>query len=74
MLTYKFSGFADEIDPSIDKQIETLKEIGVEYMELRSVDKINVGDFKMSFAKEIKEKLDKNGIKVSAIGSPIGKI
>ena len=74
MLTYKFSGFADEIDPSLDKQIATLKEINVEYMELRSVDKINVGDFKMSFAKQIKEKLDQNGIKVSAIGSPVGKI
>ena len=74
MLKYRFSGFADEIDPSLDKQIETLKEINVGYMELRSIDKINVGDFTMSFAKEVKEKLDKNGIKISAIGSPIGKI
>lgn len=74
MLTYNFSGFADEIAPELDAQIATLKEIGVEYMELRSVDKINVGDFTMDFAKEIKEKLDANGIKVSAIGSPIGKI
>ena len=74
MLKYNFSGFADEIAPELDKQIETLKEINVEYMELRSVDTINVGDFTMDFAKKVKAQLDENGIKVSAIGSPIGKI
>ena len=74
MLKYNFSGFADEIAPELDAQIATLKEIDVKFMELRSVDKINVGDFTVEFAKEIKAKLDEAGIKVSAIGSPIGKI
>ncbi len=74
MLKYNFSGFADEISPNLDEQISTLNEIDVKYMELRSVDKINVGDFTQRLAKKIKKKLDENGIKVSAIGSPIGKI
>ena len=52
-MKYNFSGFADEIAPELDAQIATLNEIGVKYMELRSVDKINVGDFTMEFAKEI---------------------
>ncbi len=74
MLNYIFSGFADEISTDLDEQIKTLKEINIKYMELRSVDKINVADFTEDFAKEVKSKLDANGIKVSAIGSPVGKI
>ena len=43
-------------------------------MELRSIEGVNVSKFTLPYAKEVKEILDANGIKVSAIGSPIGKI
>ena len=68
------TGFADEIDKDIDKQIALLKQIGVSYIEFRSGDGINVADYTLEQARALKEKLDANGIKVSAIGSPIGKI
>ncbi len=74
MLKYTLSGFADEIASDLDAQIATLKEINVNHIELRSVDEINIGDFTDEFAGKVKEKLDANGIKVSALGSPIGKI
>lgn len=74
MLKYIFSGFADEISPNLDEQIATLKELNINYLELRSVDKINIADFTIDFAKEVKAKLNTNGIKVSSLGSPIGKI
>jgi len=74
MLKYTFSGFADEISKDLDTQIATLKEIGITHLELRSVDAVSIADFTMDFASEVKSKLDANGIKVSAIGSPIGKI
>ena len=61
------SCFADEIAESLDRQIEVLSRIGISYVELRSADGINVSDFTMDFAKEVK-------IRISAIGSPIGKI
>ena len=74
MIKHTFSGFADEISPELDLQISTLKEIGVTHLELRSIDKINVSDFTEEYAKEVKATLDANGIGVSAIGSPVGKI
>ena len=68
------SCFADEIAESLDRQIEVLSRIGISYVELRSADGINVSDFTMNFAKEVKKKLDQANIRISAIGSPIGKI
>lgn len=68
------SCFADEIAESLDRQIEVLSRLGISYIELRSADGINVSDFTMDFAKEVKKKLDQANIRISAIGSPIGKI
>ncbi|MBE5960969.1 MAG: sugar phosphate isomerase/epimerase, partial [Lachnospiraceae bacterium] len=39
-----------------------------------SADGINIADFSMEEAKKVKERLDAQGVKVSALGSPIGKI
>ena len=50
------SCFADEIAESLDRQIEVLSRLGISYVELRSADGINVSDFTMNFAKEVKEK------------------
>lgn len=68
------SGFADEIDISLDKQIETLKKLGISWIEFRSAEGINVADHTIEQARAVKEKLRQNGIRVSALGSPIGKI
>ncbi len=68
------SGFADEISPALDKQLETLNELGIEYMEIRAVDGKGLVQYSLDEVKAIKAKLDAHGIKVSSIGSPIGKI
>ena len=68
------SCFADEIAASLDRQIEVLQELGIRYIELRSADGINVSAFTPEYACTVKQKLDAAGIRVSAIGSPIGKI
>jgi len=70
----KLTGFADEIDTDIHKQIKLLNELSMKYIELRSVGGKNVADFTWEEAENIKEILEKHDIKVSAIGSPIGKI
>ncbi len=49
------SCFADEIAESLDRQIEVLSRLGISYVELRSADGINVSDFTMNFAKEVKK-------------------
>lgn len=68
------TGFADEIDTCVDKQIALLKQLGISWVEYRSGDGKSIANYTLEEAKALKEKLDANGIKVSAIGSPIGKI
>lgn len=68
------SGFSDEIDQSIDKQIEVLQELGQKYIELRNADGINVSDLTIQQAETVYDKLTTAGIGVSSIGSPVGKI
>lgn len=68
------SGFADEIDKDLDIQIDVLHQLGQEYIEFRGADGVTVGRYTIEQAKETMARLDAAGIKVSSIGSPIGKI
>src|SRR5262245_8395081 len=71
---FTLSAFADEISPDPQQQIDVLKSCGVRHIELRSILKTNVLDLTDLQVSELKSLLDKNGFKLSAIGSPIGKI
>lgn len=68
------SGFADEYNASFDAQLEGFSELGINFLELRSADTVNVSLLTGDDIKAIKKKLLAKGIGVSAIGSPIGKI
>lgn len=68
------SGFADEIDPSLEKQIEVIKKLGMNHIEMRGVNGKGLVEYTLDEVREIKKELDKNGIRLSSIGSPIGKI
>lgn len=70
----KLCAFADEADPQLDGQIEALKANGISLLEIRGVDGKNISQITPAEAKEIKNKLDANGISVWSIGSPAGKI
>lgn len=74
MSKFILTGFADEIDDSLDKQMDTLDELGIRYIEMRGVEGKNLSDYTLSEAKEIKKRLDARGFRLSAVGSPIGKI
>lgn len=74
MKTYTLTGFADEIDPMMQKQYVLLKKLGIEYIELRGVNGTNISELTKEQVKDLKAELDKNGFKISAIGSPCGKI
>ncbi len=74
MLKFILTGFADEAAKDLDGQIAALKRNGMSYFEPRGIDGKNIADFTVEEAKALKEKLDANGIKVSSIGSPYGKI
>lgn len=70
----KLSGFADEIDMDLNVQMNVLKKLGMSYVEMRGVDGKGLVEHTTEEAKEIKRRLDSNGIKLSSVGSPIGKI
>ncbi len=74
MLNFTLTGFADEAAKELDGQIAALKRNGMSYFEPRGIDGKNIADFTVEEAKELKAKLDAEGIKVSSIGSPFGKI
>jgi 3-dehydroshikimate dehydratase len=71
---FTLSAFADEIDPDPQKQINVLKQCGIRHIELRSILKTNVLDLTDLQISELKSLLEKHGFRLSAIGSPIGKI
>lgn len=70
----RMSAFADEISPSIDEQIRVCRANNVHFIELRGAAGKNVLDFDDALCAEIKSKLKANGMGISAIGSPIGKV
>lgn len=74
MANYKFSGFADEIDKSVDVQFEVLNKLNINYFEPRGIDGKNISTLTDEEVSTLKAKMDKAGIKVSSIGSPIGKM
>lgn len=74
MKTFTITGFSDEISEKIDVQFAHIKSLGIEYFEPRGVDGTNVADLSDEQVAFLKERMDKEGIKVSSIGSPIGKI
>lgn len=74
MQQFILSGFADEISDDLDQQMEGLAKLGMGYLELRSVNGEPSTYFSSQQAKEIKKRLDARGLKVSALGSRIGKM
>ncbi|MCR5726277.1 MAG: sugar phosphate isomerase/epimerase [Lachnospiraceae bacterium] len=70
----KITGFADEIDGSLTLQIDSLRKLGIKYVEMRGVDGNNLIYHDDAKVKEIKSRLDDAGISLSALGSPLGKI
>lgn len=71
---FTLSAFADEISPDPQTQIDVLKSCGVRHIEFRSILATNVLALSDLQIQEFKSLCDKNGFKLSAIGSPIGKI
>jgi len=71
---FTLSAFADEISPDPQVQVDNLRSCGVRHIEFRSILGTNVLALTDLQIREFKALLDKNGFKLSAIGSPLGKI
>jgi sugar phosphate isomerase/epimerase len=71
---WTLTGFADEISPELDEQLNTLVDESMRYMELRSVWNKNVLDLTDEELEKVKSVASERGIRTSSIGSPIGKV
>jgi len=67
------SAFADEISPELTEQLDVLAACGITHVDLRSVWKTNVMDLTDDQLRQIKKMMDDRGVKLAAVGSPIGK-
>lgn len=71
---FTITGFADEIDPRLDAQLALLQTLGICHIEMRSVNGRQFVDHTLAEAAAVKQQLDAACVRLSSIGSPIGKI
>ncbi|MDU4888934.1 MAG: sugar phosphate isomerase/epimerase family protein [Clostridium sp.] len=69
------SGFSDEIDKCFDTQLKTATTLGMDHICLRSADGKGIAEYTLEeFKSALMPQLDKYNVKVSSLGSPIGKV
>ncbi len=69
------SGFADEISAQLDEQLKVVTGLGMNYISLRAADGKGIAEYTVEEVKEkILPRLNAAGVKVSSLGSPIGKV
>ncbi|MDX6256021.1 MAG: hypothetical protein QOJ11_2355 [Frankiales bacterium] len=71
---WTLSGFADEVSPDLDEQCALFAELGIGWVEFRSAWDRNVLDLDDAEVDRARKTLEQYGLRVSSIGSPIGKI
>lgn len=74
MKKFLFSGFTDEFAPEFDRQVAAAVQFGMDMIELRGADGINVGNMTVQQVTDYAAKLRDAGLGVSAVGSPLGKV
>lgn len=70
----KLSAFADEVTENFLEQVKYIAGERVGYIEPRFINKRNIMDITKDELNEAKKMIQDHGLKVSAIGSPIGKV
>ena len=71
---FTLSGFGDEISPELNEQLDLLQSEGIQHLEFRGVWGKNVLDLSDAEVERVRSELQRRGMGVSAIASPIGKI
>lgn len=71
---WTLSGFADEIDADFSRQCTVARELGLNFIEIRSAWDTGVLDLSDAQLREARDILTDHSLGVSAIGSPIGKV
>lgn len=71
---FVLSGFGDEITAELDQQLDALRRMDIQHLELRGAWGKNVLDFTDDEVAAVVRALRLRGMSVSAVGSPIGKV
>jgi sugar phosphate isomerase/epimerase len=71
-MPFRFTGFTDEAERSLDGQISTLREVGWSAIELRLIDGKNICDFTDEEWKRTWDRLQEKQIQVVGFGGQIG--
>jgi sugar phosphate isomerase/epimerase len=71
---WTLSGFIDEISDDFTEQCKVASGLGLRYVEVRSAWRTNILDLDNGRLDTLRETLAEYRLKVSSIGSPIGKI
>lgn len=74
MSRFILSAFGDEISPNLTTQMDVLEQNDIMYIEMRGVNGRSIVQYTAREARDIKKQLDARGFRISAIGSPFGKI
>lgn len=72
--TWTLSGFGDEVDTDPRLQCAVLQALGASHIEVRSAWGVNVADFDSDLTQRLGKIITGEGMKVSAMASPIGKV
>ena len=73
-MNFTLAAFADEASPLLDGQIKALKDNGISMLEIRNLDGKNIADISVPEAREVRKRLEDEGLSVWSLGSPYGKI
>ncbi|GAA3703532.1 sugar phosphate isomerase/epimerase [Microlunatus aurantiacus] len=71
---WTLSGFSDEIDDDFATQCRVVTDLGLTHIEIRSAWGTNILDLDADQLATVQRLLAEHGLRVSSIGSPIGKI
>lgn len=71
---WRISGFGDEISPNLQEQITVIRELGLQFIDLRAVWDRNIMTLSAEELTTIRTALDTAGLRVLCVGSPIGKV
>lgn len=70
----RFAAFADEASSTLEGQIAALHRNRIPYIEVRSLDGVNIADISEEDAMRYADRFAEEKIQVWSIGSPLGKI
>ncbi len=73
-MKFRLAAFADEASGEIKGQVKAMHDNEIALLEIRGVDGSNISEISADKAREVRKRLDDEGIAVWSLGSPYGKI